>query len=446
MTADQYLYGILLREAVDAGPNSPLLGLQAALMPILRQWAGDNLLGVYPSGSFKKGTAVRSGTDIDLFLSLSEQTNETLKEVYDRLFDCLTSAGYAPRRQNVSLNIKVAEKQIPRRAELSQQAQQRRSSGALSALLGMTKMEAGDGTAEGRALTQGSRGAGISAVCEESPKQILSRAELSEEGCRPYGTQEEILPHPALRLPAPIRAKAVRIGDPVRLRAGLDYAALAGCDSTTPDAALAGCELVPRVRLSHGSGKSQKHIPRRAEALRGMTKIGAGDGTAGSRALSSPTYSVDLVPGKRQNLLSDDHSLYRRKADTWTKTNVLTHARTVINSGRADEIRILKLWRNQKGLDFPSFYLELSVIRALAAKPLPGLVSYNPQSSLSQRVMAVFDYLVDSFPAVRIADPANGNNIISDDLTAQEKARISAAAWVAREAAREAAHWEDVVR
>jgi len=107
MTADQYLYGILLREAVDAGPNSPLLGVQATLMPILRQWAGDNLLGVYPSGSFRKGTAVRSGTDIDLFLSLSEHTNGTLKEVYNRLFDCLTSAGYAPRRQNVSLNITV---------------------------------------------------------------------------------------------------------------------------------------------------------------------------------------------------------------------------------------------------------------------------------------------------------------------------------------------------
>src|SRR5208283_2774395 len=107
MTADQYLYRILLREAVDAGPNSPLLGVQTTLMPTLRQWAGDNLLGVYPSGSFRKGTAVRSGTDIDLFLSLSENTSETLREVYNKLFDCLTSAGYSPRRQNVSLNVKV---------------------------------------------------------------------------------------------------------------------------------------------------------------------------------------------------------------------------------------------------------------------------------------------------------------------------------------------------
>ena len=78
-------------------------------MPTLRQWAGDNLIGVSPSGSFMKGTAVRSGTDIDLFISLSEHTNETLKEVYNKLFDCLTSAGYSPRRQNVSLNITVSK-------------------------------------------------------------------------------------------------------------------------------------------------------------------------------------------------------------------------------------------------------------------------------------------------------------------------------------------------
>src|SRR5664280_2480958 len=243
MTADQYLHGILLREAVDAGPNSPLLGVQTTLMPTLRQWARNNLLGVYPSGSFMKGTAVRSGTDIDLFLSLSEHTSETLKEVYNKLFDCLTSAGYSP---------------------------------------------------------------------------------------------------------------------------------------------------------------------------------------------------------KRQNALSGDHSLYRRRADTWTKTNVLTHARTVIGAGRGNEIRILKLWRNQKGLDFPSFYLELSVIRALAERPLPGLVSYNAQPTLAQRVMMVFDYLVDSFPAARIANPANTHNIISEDLTAQEKAKVSAAAKAAREAA--ASSWEDIVR
>ena len=76
-------------------------------------------------------------------------------------------------------------------------------------------------------------------------------------------------------------------------------------------------------------------------------------------------FKVDLVPGKLQNALTVDHSLYRRKADTWTKTNVATHIQYVRSGGQLDETRVLKLWRNQKGLDFPSFYLEMALIEAL---------------------------------------------------------------------------------
>ncbi|MGB8885778.1 MAG: hypothetical protein WCC87_03595 [Candidatus Korobacteraceae bacterium] len=35
-----------------------------------------------------------------------------MKEVYNKLFDCLTSAGYSPRRQNVSLNITVSRNSV----------------------------------------------------------------------------------------------------------------------------------------------------------------------------------------------------------------------------------------------------------------------------------------------------------------------------------------------
>ena len=44
-------------------------------------------------------------------------------------------------------------------------------------------------------------------------------------------------------------------------------------------------------------------------------------------------YSVDLVPAKRQGAYGDDHSLYRRKADTWTKTNVTMHVNSCQASG-----------------------------------------------------------------------------------------------------------------
>jgi len=125
-------------------------------------------------------------------------------------------------------------------------------------------------------------------------------------------------------------------------------------------------------------------------------------------------YSVDLVPGKRQDGYSQDHSLYRRKANTWTKTNVDRHIAVVRQGGRLSESRVLKLWRDQKGLDFPSFYLELTTIRAL----------YGSTGTVSNNVWTVFQYLRDSFIGARIEDPANTNNVISDDLTQAEKAKV----------------------
>jgi Nucleotidyltransferase domain len=242
---------ILNREAVDTGLYSPVRGVQATLRPIIQEWAGTMLSDVSPSGSFAKGTANRSGTDIDLFISLSQNTTETLKQIYDKLFSRMTQKGYTPKRQNVSINVNV-------------------------------------------------------------------------------------------------------------------------------------------------NG-----------------------------------YDVDLVPARRQDGFGQDHSLFRRKADTWTKTNVATHILHVSQSGRTQEARIVKLWRNQKRLDFPSFYLELSVINALSGS----------RASLSDNVWKVFQYLRDSFSTAGVVDPANTNNIISDDLTAAERGSVKAAA----ERALVAPTWDQIV-
>ena len=251
MTADSYLQTILAREAVNTSLTSPVRGVQAILQPILNTWGGTQLRNVHPSGSFAKGTANRSGTDIDLFISLKSDTTSTLKDIYSSLFNMMKSKGYAPKQQNVSINVRVG------------------------------------------------------------------------------------------------------------------------------------------------------------------------------------SYDVDLVPAKHQGGNSNNHSLYRRRADTWTQTNVVNHIATVTNAGRTSESRILKLWRNQKQLDFPSFYLELTAIAALS----------GARGTLSDNVWAVFEYLRDRFPNARVVDPANTNNIISDDLSAADKAKISAAAAQVRKAT----DWDQIV-
>lgn len=130
-------------------------------------------------------------------------------------------------------------------------------------------------------------------------------------------------------------------------------------------------------------------------------------------------YKVDLVPGRRQSQHGFDHSLYRRKTDSWTKTNVHTHVTLVRDSGRTEEIRILKLWRDQKGLEFPSIYLELATLEALRGKPI---------RNVSSNVAHALAYFRDRLETARIVDPANTNNVISDDLSASEKRAVSLAA------------------
>lgn len=247
-----YLEWLLAREDVDRSPTSPALQVRALLTPYLMRWGNGYIETIVPSGSYAKGTANASGTDIDLFISLRRETPNTLREIHDTLFNALERARLRPKRQNVSVNVAL-------------------------------------------------------------------------------------------------------------------------------------------------SGKS-----------------------------------IDLVPGKRQDTNSWDHSLYRRKADTWTKTNTAIHIGVVGQSGLVKEMRLMKLWRDQNGLDWPSFFLELTVIAALAERrfDLPG------------NVVAVLLYLRDNFVNARVVDPANQNNVISDDLTNAEKLQIRAAAVTALEARQ----WIEVIR
>ena len=88
-------------------------------------------------------------------------------------------------------------------------------------------------------------------------------------------------------------------------------------------------------------------------------------------------------------------------------------------SNRLDEIRLLKIWRNRRGLDFPSFYLELAVIRALS-----GRWSGN----FSANVIAALEFIRDQITTAHFVDPANTNNVISDCVNAAGKQSLGAAA------------------
>lgn len=171
------------------------------------------------------------------------------------------------------------------------------------------------------------------------------------------------------------------------------------------------------VSLRHVSGMTLRDVYNHLERFLRDNRLEPDRGRVALK-VTCGGIGIDIVPG-RKSLDSSDHWIYHTKRDSWLKTNVGRHLRLVANSKRVEEIRAIKRWRTLHGLDFPSLYLELTVINALRQRGV-GRVSGN--------VWAVLGYLATTFPARRVIDPANSNNVVSSDLTTAEKKAIAAAA------------------
>jgi hypothetical protein len=148
---------------------------------------------------------------------------------------------------------------------------------------------------------------------------------------------------------------------------------------------------------------------------------------------STNGQKIDLVPGKQQAGYQNWHSLYNSDTGNWLQTNIDGHINSVINSGRRDEIRAIKIWTNNHQLKFPSIYLELIVFEAL----------YNKnKNQLAINIRSIFEYLRDKFVDKRIEDPSNSNNILSEYLL--KKYQKEAIANKAGESLA-AQYWEQVI-
>jgi len=142
-------------------------------------------------------------------------------------------------------------------------------------------------------------------------------------------------------------------------------------------------------------------------------------------------HKVDLIPAKRLGWPGDDCYVYRWRLDTWTKTNIREHVRLVRESGRTEEIKAIKLWRNIHGLEFPSFCLELAVIEALKGRPT---------GRLERNVWTVLEFLAEEFAEREFVDLANVENVISNDLSEAGRQMIAQEA----DRSRHMLTWEEV--
>jgi hypothetical protein len=127
--------------------------------------------------------------------------------------------------------------------------------------------------------------------------------------------------------------------------------------------------------------------------------------------------SIRLIPACRERE-TPGNALFNKRAGQAVHPDVSRHLHLIANSGRQQEIRALKIWRERMSLDFPSLYLELTVLRALGSERF---------GQLADNILAVFRHLSSKFEQSVTADPANSDNILSNDLSASDKAIAKAA-------------------
>jgi len=129
-------------------------------------------------------------------------------------------------------------------------------------------------------------------------------------------------------------------------------------------------------------------------------------------------FHIDIVPGRAIDHTFHDAFLYRNDAGERLKTSIKKHIDTVRNSWYQDIIRLMKLWKYRKKVPIKTFLLEL-----LAIEGCDGIHTEDTEALLN----AAFGYISDKIMTARVVDPANTNNIISDDLTRETKKKIQTA-------------------
>jgi hypothetical protein len=157
----------------------------------------------------------------------------------------------------------------------------------------------------------------------------------------------------------------------------------------------------------------KKHNPVRKQNVSFRIKIGS--------------LEVDITPARKHTGNTNYHWIYVSKLDTWRQTNIQIHINDISGSGRQNEIKLLKIWRELNGLDFPSIYLEYLTIQILSGK-----------SKSADRLGDNFWFILQELSkdisnplTSRIVDPANSTNILSDLLNATEKRTIVTKAKIA---------------
>lgn len=132
---------------------------------------------------------------------------------------------------------------------------------------------------------------------------------------------------------------------------------------------------------------------------------------------------IDIVPVRQIENGNNDTCLFVNKTGffekpTYKKTNSRKQLSSLIFNYREKRIiKLLKVWKTENSLKIKSIHLEWLAKKAFEQKS----ISNNIEKALSDVVY----FIAKNIEYMRIVDPANSNNIISNTLTSEEKSTIS---------------------
>lgn len=117
---------------------------------------------------------------------------------------------------------------------------------------------------------------------------------------------------------------------------------------------------------------------------------------------------ADIVPEK-QISNTEYCNLWLNRENRALKTSVHLHLEEIRKLGMLDLIRLLKYWKSQHKLQYPSFILEQCLIRWAKDEPI------NASKDIIARLQTHINYIARRIKNISLKDPANPNgNIITN--------------------------------
>jgi hypothetical protein len=144
----------------------------------------------------------------------------------------------------------------------------------------------------------------------------------------------------------------------------------------------------------------------------------------------TPGWHVDVVPGRALDESYEYANLWASEREATRQTSLKRHIE-LARAGDREVIRLLKLWRARHVAPVGSFVLELAAERALRG------CSGAPLEARFRRALELLARLED----IRLIDPANSANVVTDDIDWTRKQAVAELA--ARSCAETS--WERVV-